>query len=483
MLNLRAFFAVFCVGFCTLMYGSIGNAEEHQGLHAGAATSNITPPLGEKIVGGWAPFPAANIHDELHARALVLSDGETRLAFVICDNVGIPRDVFDRAKEMIVKETDIPYKNLLMSATHTHSATTARGESKVEEIIEFTDYQKFLARRIADSVRLALNRLQPAEIGFGSIDEPSALNNRRWHVTDPELRTNPFGGVDKVRMNPPSGNPALVRPAGPIDPQIAFISVRTTDGKPLALLANYSLHYVGGVKKGDVSADYFGIFCKEIAKRLDADNSNPAFVGILTNGTSGDINNINFTKRGPRKAPYEQMQHVAELVADRVYEAHAAVKFQSSISLAAEQSDLRLKVRKPTSEMLAYFDKIDAIEDQDASHHVREKIYSARVRRLAEGPDVINVPLQVFRVGNVGISAIPFEVFAEIGLELKEKLPAKNVFTIELANGSYGYLPTPSQHELGGYETWMGTCNVEKEASVKIVNRLLSMFDKIKETK
>ncbi len=67
-------------------------------FRAGAAASNITPPLGELIVGGWEPIPATHIHDELHARCLVLDDGSTKLAIVLCDNVGIPQEVFDLAQ-------------------------------------------------------------------------------------------------------------------------------------------------------------------------------------------------------------------------------------------------------------------------------------------------------------------------------------------------------------------------------------------------
>ena len=80
----------------------------------------------------------------------------------------------------------------------------------------------------------------------------------------------------------------------------------------------------------------------------------------------------------------------------------------------------------------------------------------------------------------VDIFAIPFEVFSEIGLELKARSPFKPSFTMELANGGYGYLPTPEQHELGGYETWLGTNKVEVQASVKIVNTLLEMAAELK---
>ena len=468
---------------CLCCFLSTANAQDAgssgSDLRAGAATANITPPLGQLIVGGWKPFPARNVHDELHARALVLSDGETTLAIVLCDNVGIPREVFDRAKGFIESEAGIPPQNVLTAATHTHSATTARSENKAAPAESLTDYQKFLARRIADSVRIALHRLEPAEIGFGSVDEPSEVFNRRWHVTDPSMLTNPFGGVDKVRMNPPSGNAALLRPAGPIDPEVSFLSVRALDGRPLALLANYSLHYVGGVRSGDVSADYFGIFAKRIGQLLGADESEPAFVGIMSNGTSGDVNNINFRQRRPRKEPYEQMTHVANLIAERVYQAHSNVSFQRNVTLGAAQQELTLDVRKPTPERLAYLESLHERREDEKPYHSRELVYADRVKWLAQSPDQVQVILQTFRIGDVGIAAIPFEVFAEIGLEIKDRSPLHETFTIELANGSYGYLPTPAQHELGGYETWMGTNNVEKQASVKIVDTLLELFGRV----
>ena len=89
--------------------------------------------------------------------------------------------------------------------------------------------------------------------------------------------------------------------------------------------------------------------------------------------------------------------------------------------------------------------------------------------------------LQAFRIGDVGITAIPFETFAETGLSIKERSPLQPTFNIELANGSYGYLPTPPQHELGGYETWLGTNFVEKEASEKIAATLLELLGEVQE--
>jgi neutral ceramidase len=477
----RIFTPVVCLVLVSIVCrNTVTAASQEKVFRAGAAVSNITPPLGELVVGGWTPIPAKHIHDELFARCLVLDDGTTQLAIVLCDNVGIPREVFDAAKKQVHAATGLPPSHLLMASTHTHSATTARGPSKVIWEDELTSYQKFLASRISDGVRRALNQLEPAQIGWGSVDEPSEVFNRRWHVTDPAMLSNPFGGVDKVRMNPPRGNAALVRPAGPIDPEVSFISVQSTDGRPIALLANYSLHYVGGVVSGDVSGDYFGYFSKFIQDKLGAGDQTIPFVGIMSNGTSGDINNINFTQKNtPRKERYQKMQEVAQKVADRVYDAHQSITFQSWVSLGAQHRDVTLQVRKPTQKIIDHFAKITAAQADSATSHRRELIYADRIAKLQHAPDTIDVALQVFRIGDLGISAIPFETFVEIGLELKDRSPFGRTFTIELANGSYGYLPTPEQHELGGYETWLGTNFVEREASRQITETLLKMQQEI----
>jgi len=472
-----------CVLFIVSVAASHGAEDTPKQLvfRAGAAASNITPPLGELIVGGWKPIPATHIHDELYAKCVVLDDGNTTIALVLCDNVGIPREVYDAAKAIINKETGLSPSHVLTAATHTHSATTARGPNALVAEKTLTPYQKFLARRIADGVRRAINNLEPARIGWGVAEERSQVFNRRWFTTNPELRRNPFGGVDKVRMNPPRGDKSLVRPAGPVDPEIPFITVQSREGRPIALLANYSLHYVGGVPRGHVSADYFAVFGNRIGELFDAEKLDPPFVGILSNGTSGDINNINFRKRYQRRKPYEKMREVGRLVAKRVYEAHKSVTFHDWVPLAAVQKDLTLNVRKPSEEMLEYLKAVQKKPEDAEPYHRRERIYVRRVLQIAESPDEVTVPLQVVRIGEVGIAAIPFEVFVEIGLELKQKSPFQRTFTIELANGSYGYLPTPEQHKLGGYETWLGTNRVEEAASVKIVKAVLGMMGRLNE--
>ncbi len=447
------------------------SAKDSPEFRAGAAVADITPPLGLPIVGNWDSPPATFIHDKLHVRCLVLSDGVTKVAFAICDNVGIPSEVFNVARRLIADAQNIDPANVLMAATHTHSAVSARNSRTVEGEVVLDSYQNLVAQRIAAAVNLAVANLQPAQIGWGSVDEASEVHNRRWYVSDDSLLANPFGGVDRVRMNPPAGSSALVRPAGPVDPEVSFISVQTLDGKPICLLANYSLHYVGGVPQGHVSADYFGAFAEKIGMKLGGDES---FVGILSNGTSGDVNNIRFTEKGFKQEPYQRIDEVAELIATRVAAAVSKIAYHDWIRLGAKSEALTLRTRKPDDAMRAYFEASKSKPTKELHRHELE--YARRVQTLAEGPDTTTISLQAIRIGDLGISAIPFEVFTETGLQLKQDSPFSDTFTIELAGGSYGYLPTLAQHELGGYETWMGTNKVQLDASDRITEVLLRLL-------
>jgi hypothetical protein len=340
------------------------------------------------------------------------------------------------------------------------------------------DYQQFLVMRIADGVRRAVNNMEPARIAFGCANEPTQVFNRRYFMKPGVPVPNPFGGEDKVVMNPGRGNPNILKAAGPTDSQIAFLSVQSLDGRPIALLANYSLHYVGTRKSGVISADYFGVFAKRIQQLLGADRTEPPFVGILTNGSSGDINNIDWLNKSQKRyAPYEKMKEVADLVANEVHKEHRKVKFQNWVELDAMQNELSLAVRKPTEKQLAYAKKILEKPGDAKPYHRHEKVYARRTLQMHESPDDVSIILQTFRIGNLGICAIPFEVLVEIGLEIKEKSPFDQTFTISHANGTYGYLPPINQHKLGGYETWLGTNRVEIQAAPKIVNMLINMFN------
>src|SRR6478735_2753222 len=90
---------------CAICLASASPLFAQAKFRAGAATSNITPPLGAEVIGGFRPYPADHIHDELHARCLVLDNGEAKLAFVVLDLLGADRAVFDEARKLVKDET------------------------------------------------------------------------------------------------------------------------------------------------------------------------------------------------------------------------------------------------------------------------------------------------------------------------------------------------------------------------------------------
>jgi len=466
-------------------------APEKPVFRAGAATSNITPAIGAEAANGKGRPQATHVHDELQARCLVLDDGEAKLAIVVCDLRHMSAEVAEGAKKIIQKTTGIPPECVLVSATHTHTSTGARLEEKEGE--PYYDYRALLMRRIADGVQRAYNQLEPARIGWSTAEEPSQVFNRRWFLT---AKRGPIYGahdnIEQVDTNP--GYSGLLRAAGPVDPQITFLSVQSTAGKPIALLASYGLHYVGGIPANTISADYFAVFADRIGELLGAERrQDPPFVGLMANGTSGDVNNLEryseeeLAKRGPlpskKYQKYEKMREVAELCAQKVLAAHKTLKWHDHVKLASVQRTLTFTRRYPTKEEVEWAEAVKAKKIKPMSTSRYSTYGTVLAYNSPEMPPTIDVVVQTHRIGDLAIAAMPFEVFAEIGLDLKQRSPIQPLMNIGLANGAHGYLPTPEQHRLGGYETWIGVNHVQLDASVKMVAALVEMLGELKAEK
>ncbi|MDD2599204.1 MAG: neutral/alkaline non-lysosomal ceramidase N-terminal domain-containing protein [Kiritimatiellae bacterium] len=449
-------------------------------FRAGVAKGNITPNLGAMIIGGFRPYPATHVHDDLWVKCLVLDNGQTRMAFVVCDVLGISRAVSDEARQRVQQESGMPGANILVSAVHTHSAASAIG-NRFSLKPELDDYQEFMVCRIVDTVRCAINNLEPARIGWATASVPQHVFCRRWFMKPGTMTMNPFGSTnDLVKMNPPPGSPNLERPAGPTDPQVCLIAVKSLEGRPIGLLANYSLHYVGGVRGADISADYFGMFDDRMRQLLDADHRTPQFVAMMSNGTSGNINNIDFTKKPEKREPYARMREVADDVAQAVHVAYQTIQWHDSVPLGVSFEEINLQLRHPSSEQLERARGVLAKLPPNAKPSSLEEIYADRILMMPASPQRESFPLQTFRIGEVGIATFPVEVFSEIGLELKARSPFKPTFVVSLAHGYFGYLPTVEQHKLGGYETWLSTSRLETEAAPKMIEQLLGMLTRFK---
>jgi hypothetical protein len=447
-------------------------------LRAGAAKSNTTPALGCSIPGGMQDRKAAHVHDELHARCLVLDDGATSLAIAVCDAVALSGTTIARAKQLIRERLALPPERVLVAATHTHSGPPTVSVFQSDADPAYCDW---LAARIADGVQRAATNRRPARIGWGQGREERAVFNRRYRIKPGESFEDPWGRTaDRVKMNPGYANPKVGEPAGPTDPAVSVLAIQGVDGRMIAVVGNYTLHYVGGERGGDVSADYFGAWADAVERACAAepDPNVPPVVAILTNGCSGDVNNIDTRNKPAPRRPYEQIQNISRLVADEALRVVRGIEYQDSPPLAMAQSRVELATRKPSADDLRQARAVLAKASPNLG--ALNEIYARETVLLEPWLERVEAPVQAIRVGDLAIVTFPGEAFVEMGLEVKQKSPFALTVCIELANDYLGYIPTVRAHEDGGYETWRARSSfLEHRAAPSLVAAALELLSSL----
>ena len=195
---------------------------------------------------------------------------------------------------------------------------------------------------------------------------------------------------------------------------------------------------------------------------------------MLANGASGDINNVNFRIPAARLPPMEQIRIVAGRLADQVEATYRKLDFRPTAKLAVVERELELGVRKPNESDVAYARSVLA---ETGKRDLRRDVYAEEALKMVEWPATKSLRMQAMRIGDFGVAAIPCEAFCQIGLDIKTASPFKPTAVVGLANGYNGYLPTPEQHELGGYETWRCRWSyLEPNASRKITSTLVELL-------
>jgi hypothetical protein len=405
-------------------------------LKAGAACVNITPNLGTHMVGYFNDRTAERIHDELYARAIALSDGDTILGLIVCDIIDIPVPVIEATKARISDQVGIPPDHVLISSTHTHTGPAAVGALGTPDEPE---YAQSLVPRIADAMAMAVDAMVPAEAAHASGDCAGEVHNRRWHMKD-----------GSVKMNPGYQNPDAIEPAGPTDPQLGLLVIREIQTrKPIAVYANLALHYVGNSEGNWISADYFGCFGEALQCMAGTE-----FVAIMANGCQGNINNHDFSEAARRAVgAYSETSRVANVVAAEAWKQWNMLReddFTSEVALGAELRGLPFEARTPTSEELAAAKTLyESGEDWTNS----EWVYARELVLVDEDPSEWEIPVHALWIGDLGIVGLHGEVFVEIGLEIKERSPFGQTMVVGLANGSVGYIATDQALDEGSYET------------------------------
>ncbi len=475
-------FVAWCAGLAIASCPPIATAEPATGrtqaavFRAGAAAVEIAPEHFPVIVnGGFLAARATKLNDPIRAKGLVLDDGTTRLAIVVVDSCMMPRELLDRAKAIAREKTGIAIERILISATHTHSAPSVMGALGTPPD---TGYASTLPARIAAAIERAAANLEPARVGWGAIDDPEHTFCRRWIRRPDRILDDPFGRrTVRANMHPGYQNPDAIAPSGPVDPALTVLSVQSRSGRPIAVLANYSMHYYGAEP---ISADYYGRFANALARRIGAEAaslSHPVapFVAIMSQGTSGDQMWMDYGR--PKKDP--GLDAYADAVAATAERAYRSIAYRDHVPLAMAETTLVLGRRLPDEARLAWArGVIAAMKDRDLPRTLPE-VYAREAVYLHDEPRR-ELKLQAMRVGELGITAIPDEVFAITGLKLKAQNPFDLTMNIELANGSEGYIPPPEQHALGGYTTWPArTAGLEVQAEPKIVAAVLKLLEQV----
>ncbi|MDE2831079.1 MAG: hypothetical protein OXN20_21955 [Gemmatimonadota bacterium] len=443
-------------------------------LQAGAATSNITPWLGVTMPGSFHPRYGEDVHDELLAKALVIDNGDVRIAMVTCDLIAVPEAIVNAVKARIQERCGISPECVMVNATHTHSGA---GVSNLLGVGEDEGYTTWLPLKVADAVELAVKRMQPARAGFASVMEDRISFYRRWLMKD-----------GTVRMNPGLNNPDLVRPMGEIDPELAMMYVEGVDGTPISVVASFSLHYVGTGSVGEVSADYFGQFFNLLRHYIGGN-----CVPILWNAASGQINNNDYSgERIWRDRGHPRARRMANVLAGHVLTEIQLMDLNEELALEAVTGTLEFSRKVITETDLDIAEQILAggydYEEGPFSWVVgqpvrkeRVGVYARQCQRLAALPEQMTAPVQAIRLGDAAILALPGEIFVETGLRIKAQTSASPLMLVSLANGSIGYVCTDEAlTQEGGYETWaslsslggVGTVPAMESLSLSLLERL-----------
>lgn len=426
-------------------------------LRAGAAETDLTPPLGTELAGLFETRPATDVESPLLAKAIAVQGDGAPVLLITCDLVYLPAALTDPAKSIIADRTGVPVDRIMISSTHTHTgpATIPTGTGAAVD----PRYLDELPGRIAESAIRACAGLRPATIAVGTATVDGICFNRRYLTGD---------GFAITHWGNRPGEP---RPAGPTDPTVTALLAEDLGGRPIALWANLSLHYVGIDDQTMISSDYCGRFAQAVRAQLGSD-----VIAVLCNGASGDINNVDPRRRVPITGTRRAIL-VARAVAGAALAATALAERTSMITVDARSLPVLARRYQVTDEDRVLAGKIiealrpaqgtggtaQGTEVPEAwfSYAQGNPVPTAVAERFAhslleldELPAERPTAIGLITIGELGLVALPGEVFVEHGLRLKERSPHGVTAIIGLANDHLGYLPTRQAFDQGGYETW-----------------------------
>ena len=398
-------------------------------IRAGCAQEVITPPLGVLLAGYFHDRVARRVHDDLFARAVVIESQGERVALISCDLISMDGEIAERAKEIIEQETGIPADRVLISATHTHTGPELRQNHAMNPAEEWAGE---LPGKIFAAVRKAADGMFLSTLRPGRIEVKGYSFNRLFRMKD---------GSELFGRRPAE----TVGVAGPIDPELQTLSLVDEQENLRALVVNFALHVdvIGGGSADFVSADWPG----ELAGNIAAVYGDEV-VTVFLQGTAGDINHnphdpTFLPKRGPEKA-----MQLGRALAGAAMCAAERAEPMVEVPLSAKVETLSIPYYTREAAFMA---ELEALKKKPEPTPFEQYIIKKGESWPYDGQDA-SVPVQTMRLGEVGLVALPAEIFVRIGLEIKHFSPAPFTFVVELANADVSiYVPTTDQAERGAY--------------------------------
>jgi hypothetical protein len=455
--------------------------EEPAALKAGFAESEITPRIGMEQPGGYGKSYHRTLHDPCKARAAVFDDGRRRVAVVGVDALALRRETVEAVRQAITARTGIPAEAILLAASHSHSSGPIFGvwpgefdhASKLVQKLAYeqstmvdAQYEAVVRKQIVAAVCEADKSRVEARLAVGKGIEGQVSFNRRFRMNQGLSFTHPG-----------QGNPGILEPAGPIDPQVGVIGAWDGQGRLLGCVVNFACHAT--TSPGGISANY--IYYLEQAIR--GVMGNKATVVFLA-GASGDVTQVD--NLSPDAHP--EAEAWARLVGGRV--GAEALKVLLSMRpgtlgpLDARSRLLQIPRRRPSPERVRRCREIVEKDpkDVDATQWTFAKEIVLLDAILAKRPTA-EVEIQAIQIGPAVLLANPAEWFCQYGLEMKAHSPFPFTFPVTLANGCVGYVPTEEAFgpHGGGYETRLtGYSNLEISAGKQMLAAALELAGQMK---
>jgi hypothetical protein len=432
-------------------------------LRAGAAEVVMTPPVGVWMTGFAArPSESQGIHDDLMAKALVLDDGTKRVALVTADLLGLDFDLLTRLKERIQRKAGIAPEDVLFNASHTHGGpmtNTLRGMGWRDNF-----WCEILLQQIVGAVKMAVDRLRDARIGFGSAPCQIGFNRRE------QIRRDVVLGIVK---------------RGPTDTRVDVVRVDASDGQPLAVVFRHATHpVVLGAENVLITADWCGDAARTLPSHL---TTQP--VCLFLQGCCGDINPI-------QRGSFEAAQRLGRIVAAATMLVWHQIETKEEVALKTALRVLPLPLQDPPSveeaekQLEAYRQRAAAAPKTQTNPGLVRTYqdlvgWAEKILEFAkEGikPRTQDFVVQTLTIDDTALVGLSGEPFIELAFDIEHRSPFPRTLVLGYTNGCIGYVPTARAYEEGGYEVvdavrYYGDLMIRPESAQRICDAAVEMIE------